>query len=416
MKNTFLFLLLASLTLLPDMAAKAQDQGFIYGEIEMVNGDKFFGQIRWGDEEAFWTDIFNSQKVDNPFLKNLDRQKMRSYKDSEKSKRDYTFMSIWTDNTWNYSANHQFAIRFGDMKSLKVRGDQYVIVTFKNNETIELRGGSNDIGVDLKVYDQEIGQIELDWDRISEVRFKEAPSKIQRKMGEPLFAKVKTFRKGEFEGFIQWDHDECLSTDKLDGSSRNGKVAIEFGNIRSIKSDKRGSTVILKSGREMYLDDSNDVDSGNRGIVVKSNEYGRVLISWKEFDSIEFADVMPGSGTAYDQFPATSYLKGSVKTVDGKEFLGQLVFDLDEFLNVEILDGNDDGLEYKIPFYLIKKIVPRNHSYTKVILTSGKELLLGDSQDVNDRNDGMLIKKGPKDDDGDYVKWEDVESITFDWK
>ena len=36
------------------------DQGYIYGKITMDNGNVYQGVIRWGDEEAFWDDMFNS--------------------------------------------------------------------------------------------------------------------------------------------------------------------------------------------------------------------------------------------------------------------------------------------------------------------------------------------------------------------
>ena len=38
-----------------------KDQGFIYGEITVKNGDTYQGPIRWGKEEAFWHDMFNSK-------------------------------------------------------------------------------------------------------------------------------------------------------------------------------------------------------------------------------------------------------------------------------------------------------------------------------------------------------------------
>ena len=86
---------------------------------------------------------------------------------------------------------------------------------------------------------------------------------LDEKFGEPLYGKVET-RGGTFEGFIQWDHDECLSTDELDGESEDGDVEIPFGRIRSIEKYRRGSLVVLETGRELYLTGSNDVDNDNQ--------------------------------------------------------------------------------------------------------------------------------------------------------
>jgi len=70
-------------------------------------------------------------------------------------------------------------------------------------------------------------------------------------MGDALYGTV-DFYGGELTGVIQWDHDERLSTDVLDGDTRDGDVSIEFGNLASIERDGSGSNVVTKSGREMF--------------------------------------------------------------------------------------------------------------------------------------------------------------------
>ncbi|GAB4345829.1 MAG: hypothetical protein OHK0038_26050 [Flammeovirgaceae bacterium] len=415
-KNTFTMLSLVGALLSNTNKVFAQDEGYIYGQVVMVNGEKFTGQLRWGKEEAFWTDLFNSQKPENQFLKYVDKkdlkwyEKLERYTDDESIDWKRDFMSIW-DNNWDFANSHTFACRYGDIEVMKVRGDDEVILKFKNGEQFRLEGGSNDVDEDIFVYDEELGKVELDWDRIEEIRFLPTPSQLKSKAGEPLYGRVKTFRKGIFEGFIQWDHEECVSSDKLDGDSNNGKMSIEMGNIRSITSEKRGCKVVLKSGREVYLDGSNDVNADNRGIVVKNEDYGRVLIEWREFESIEFIDTK-SSGIGYKDFPAPKFLEATIKTIDNKEHTGKIIYDLDEYLDIEVLDGKDDGLEYKIPFQKIKKITPKNHSYSKIQLKSGAEILLGDIQDVTESNDGILVYSN-KPEDGKVIKWADIEEIIF---
>ena len=41
--------------------------GFIYGTITTNSGNSHTGLIRWGDEEAFWDDVFHSAKKELPF-------------------------------------------------------------------------------------------------------------------------------------------------------------------------------------------------------------------------------------------------------------------------------------------------------------------------------------------------------------
>ena len=63
----------------------------------------------------------------------------------------------------------------------------------------------------------------------------------------------------------------------------DGNMAIEFGKIKSVERDGRGSLVILKSGRDFYLTGSNDVNHENRGIIVNIPGQGRVDIEWRDF-------------------------------------------------------------------------------------------------------------------------------------
>ena len=46
----------------------------------------------------------------------------------------------------------------------------------------------------------------------------------------------------------------------------------------------------LDDGRKLRLRGSNDVDDDNRGILVEDPRYGRVEISWDDFERLEFGD------------------------------------------------------------------------------------------------------------------------------
>ena len=136
--------------------------------------------------------------------------------------------------------------------------------------------------------------------------------------------------EGQFKGNIQWDKQECINTDKLDGDTEDGDVSIEMGRIKSIeRRSRRASTVVLNDGRELVLDGSNDVNHENRGIMVEDPRYGRVTIGWKSFEKVTFSKPK-GSGPGYDDFPARGQLKGTVTTEDGDTYTGRLVIDLDE--------------------------------------------------------------------------------------
>jgi hypothetical protein len=389
------------------------DKGFLYGTITTIDETTYEGVIRWGKEEVFWTDFFNSVKESNPYYKYL------SDEDREPRRRR-GWRKVWRDNWVEISSNsyssrdggrHKFACRFGEIRSIQMEGRSSVTLEVKGGKYINLRGGSNDIETKVWIMDDEIGMMKLSWDRIRKVEFKETPSPLENKFGEPLYGVVET-RQGKFEGFIQWDHDERITTDKLDGESKDGDVSLAFGKLVSIEREGFGCNVKLKSGRELYLDDSNDVDSGNRGVIVTIPDVGRVDIRWRDFIRVEFQKVPNGKIMSYSDFPEGERISGSVHTVGGETYSGILVYDLDEAIDIEMLDGYNDNLEYSIPLRNIKSVTPKNYNYYLVELKNGDQLLLGEQRDVSEGNDGVLVfsnKEHPT-----YLNWKKIQKIVFD--
>jgi hypothetical protein len=413
-KYLFLFILVAIFTS-STLAWAEGDQGYIYGKITLDNGNVYQGVIRWGDEEAFWDDMFNSTKVDNIFeevLYDLDIDDLEDelYSESRRrrSHRRNIFNITFRDDSPG-ETEHQFKCRFGDIQTMRLRGRESILLTFKNGEEMRISGGSNDVGASLMILDDELDEVKLKWQRIETIEFMSTPKKLNQKLGDPLFGEVET-RRGTFHGFIQWDHDECLSTDVLDGDSEDGDMKIRFTNIRSIEKYRRGSLVTLKSGREIYLTGSNDVNSENRGVVIKDPELGKILVKWRAFEKITFQDT-GDSGPAYKDFQETRTLSGVVHTKDDETYSGRIIYDLDEIYDLEILDGQDGYIEYNIPFRNIKRISPRSSYGSRIELKNGDELVLEDSRDVDEDNDGIVVVE--KKDKAKYIPWRDIREILF---
>jgi hypothetical protein len=381
----------------------ASDTGYIYGRVVTKDGETFQGQIRWGDEEAFWHDIFNATKARNEHLADIDREVVDRLRRNRKDFWERFFTADHDD------LRHVFAIRFGDVKKIEPGFGSNVTLTFRNDETIELRGGSNDVGARISVVDPKAGTQEIRWNRIRTVEFSEAPQKIARKIGEPLYGTVKTSR-GEFTGHIQWDNDEALSIDRLDGSNRDGKVSIALGDIQSIRKHRRGALVTMFDGNEEYLYGSNDVNDENRGVVVKVPEIGSVKVGWDDFREVTFVQEAPNSGRGYADYGTGARLTGVVETRSGSH-KGRIVFDLDESWDFEMLHGTNGKTEYLIPFRQIESVTPKGRYRTMIRLRSGLEVELEDSQDVSRDNNGLLVYA-----DGrrpTYLEWRDVQSIRF---
>lgn len=384
-------------------------EGFIYGKV-YTRGNVYQGQLRWGKEEAYWHDHFNASKVENAYSDLRERYDNRERRSDSWRDIDWRISSIWEDKV---KTVHQFGCQFGDIQQIERYRDNRIIIQLKNGEEIELSGsGYNDVGTDIKVLDEELGEIALDWDRIDKIEFLPTPKNLRQNYGEPMYGKVATYRRGDFEGFIIWDKDERVGLDKLDGDSRDGDLSIRFENIKRIEKQGNGSLVDINSGRQFYLTGSNDVNSGNRGIIVSVEGMGRVEIPWRDFVSVDF-EKGKGSGKAYSSYNTPKGLSGKVIKYQGGEESGTIVFDLDEALEIEFLEGKDDELEYIIPFRNIKSIAPKNYNFSTIKLRNGKEILLGDGRDVSDSNAGIFVFKdgntNPK-----YIEWRNVTEIIFD--
>ena len=385
-------------------------QCYLYGSITTVDGDIYKGPIRWNDEEVFLTDVFNSSKESNPYLKYINGNDDEEHRSYYRRGRWYDRYSDGARGTVNSKYDRKFECRFGDIKSISVTGRESVSLELKSGKFINLSGGSNDVGSRIWILDHELGLIKLDWDRVDVVDFYLPEKEMSEKFGNPIYGKLTT-TKGEFTGFIQWDHDERLLKDKLDGKSRDGDVAIPFDKIKSINKIEGGCRVKLHSERNLELSGKNDVNRDNRGIIVTIPGVGRIDFPWKHFLSLDLTPFPESVAKCYSEFPESERLYGKITSTKGETFEGVIVYDLDEAMDSEILNGLNDKLDFSIPFRNIKIIQPKAYNYCLVELKNGEKLYLGDQTDVSDSNAGILIFTGEN--HYEFFKWKQIESIEF---
>ncbi len=383
-----LFLKMLSLTL---TAEAQQYESFLYGSVTTKDNTVYTGAIRWGKEEVFLTDIFNASKVENPYGKYLESSHNNRY--------------------GNYLPSHSFKCQFGDIASITPTSSISAIVELKEQKFINVERNSNDINTNIAIIDTELGLLNISWYKIKEVRFFQPKQFPIENFGNPIYGEVTT-TVGEFTGFIQWDKDERLLSDQLDGKSNTVDLAIQFNKIKQINKIRSGSEVILKSGRKIEMRGYNDVNSSNRGIIVTIPQVGRVTLDWKHFLSLELLNYPDSLNNCYSQFPPSERLSGKIYTTKNETLEGVIIYDLDEAMTAEILDGNNDYLEFEIPFRNIKKIVPKSYNYCLVELKSGEKLYLGEESDVSEKNDGFLIFT--ENDKYHYLQWKDIQWIEFD--
>lgn len=376
----------------------------MYGKV-YTDRTTYVGPIRWGGEETFWTDLFNAGKRSNDYAKLVPKDK--DDKDWW-SNYDWNFSSIWE----NKGTSHQFTCQFGNLKEVVNTGRGYVILKLKNGGELQVSGeGYNDVGGKVQVLDEELGTMSISWDRVQRVEFMPAPAKLDLVFGQPLYGTVEGGRREKYTGFVVWDNDERLSSDKLDGDTDDGDVSFKFSEIESIEKSGDGCDVKLKSGRTVFLDGSNDVNNGNRGVLVANSEFGVIEFSWRAFRKVTFT-TPPNSGPSYNDFPTPKAMTGTVSLLDGDDVSGRIIYDVDEAIDFEIIEGKENDIEYQIPLRNIKRITPKNFDYSMIELRSGRTILLGGARDVSDDNSGLLVfVKGKK--EPVHIAWKRINEITF---
>jgi hypothetical protein len=78
-----------------------------------------------------------------------------------------------------------------------------------------------------------------------------------------------------------------------------------------------------------------------------------------------------------------------------------------------MLDGHREGVEYSVPFERIRALEPVDEIAARVTLRNGQKLVLEESQDVTDRNAGVLVmKEGDKPEH--YVPWDRIVRIEME--
>jgi len=398
-------------------ASEAEAPGFLYGRITTADGAVYEGRLRWGgDEEAFWGDYFNGFKDENPWAAHVPPERL------PKERRPIEIFGFEiADRERQVDLGRPFMARFGDVARIEARGVD-VRVTLKSGTVFDLdRLEANDFDDDVRVWDGRRGVVDLesgveDLDRRRIRTIELLPTARLGAAPGRLHGTVRTGH-GEFTGFVQWDREECVGTDELDGRTADGELGVRFDTIRSIARRSRDSSLVtLGDGREIVLSGTREVGDGHRGIYVDDRRYGRVLVSWDAFERVDFSP--GGSGPAYGDFPPGRPLTGSVTTRAGRRLAGRLVYDLDESETTETLDAPSGGVDYTIPFGLVASIAPpgreeRGARRARVTLHDGAELQLEPTGDLGEGNAGLLIfvdgRPRPE-----YVPWTDVEQVDLD--
>ena len=409
-----LFLLTILIFMLGCLIAQADNSGRIYGKIFTTDGDELEGLIRWDKNEGSWVDILNGNKERHRSRSDRDRDRRRSSRNHRHSQVKIFGLTLGSHGNADFwGGSRESGIRFGHIKVLEPTGEDEALLTLKSGEKVEFVGGSTDIGEGIReiiIEDEREGELELVWDDIDRIEFMAAPNNEESNFGKRLYGTMTTRRGETFTGFVCWDTDELFERDVIDGDERSRSRRVKFGKVKAIERySSSGATLFLKSGDEMTLKGTNDVNSGNRGIAILDPNLGMIEVEWDEFDRLDFTELPKGA--AYSSFDGGRRLYGTVLDEDGTKFTGEITWDDDEEYSWEILNGSYRGVEFDVEFGMIKSIERQSSRGSIVTLKDGRVLKMRDSNDVDDDNNGIIITL----DDGEVVEldWYEFDRVDF---
>ncbi|HYG65647.1 MAG TPA: hypothetical protein VEL74_23895, partial [Thermoanaerobaculia bacterium] len=248
----------------PSAAAAEAHQSFLYGRVTAVGGATYEGRLRWGEgggQEAFWGDYFNGSKEENPWAAHVPLERL------PKERHPIEIFGIeLVQRERPIDLGRLFMARFGDIT--RVEGSvSGVRVTLKSGTVFDLnRNAASDLDDGVRVWDATRGVIDLDSRLIKTIELLPAP----RSGAAPsrLHGTVRT-RQGDFTGFVQWDREEGVGSDELNGFTGDSELSLRFATIRSItRRSGESSLVTLLDGREVVLSGTSEAGDGNRGIYV----------------------------------------------------------------------------------------------------------------------------------------------------
>lgn len=388
MKNIF-FILIFSLTVTLSQAQSAISTYRIFGKIKTVDNQELKGYLQWGNNN-YWIDFFEGQKTRNPY--------------SCYFKPGNGVVFRYNNRTYSHPQIHNFCCRFGNLEQIRPTGDREARILLKNKQEIILRkGNTNDIGTNILIT-TENEKIQVKWEHISEIIFMQADIKDNFPLN-PVYGSVKS-SQGIYKGLITWNCNQKRSPEKHDNiNTFLNKIA------KVIRTPKSFELLAQEhwSSSPFYINSNILEPLGS--ILINMPNTGRVIVPPAQFKELTIIPASELKLLTYEDFSQAGLLKGEVITQNNQSISGALAYDLDESWNFEILDGKNDNITYCIPFQYIQSIEPKNYKYSFITLKNGSKLSLGESCDVNQENDGILVLR--ENQMPVYIIWTEVKTIIL---
>lgn len=390
-----IFVIIAFITC-PVLLTQAQKSDYrIFGRITTVENKILTGYITWNENKLWWIDFFEASKKENPYASYFKN------KDNNYQNNNYYLTK---------SSIHSFICRFGDISKIRLIGSNTIELEIKDGNFIELKkSGANDIGRSIQLFDG-VATYSLKWEQVSEVEFSAPDSSFVASPEIPLTGTLRS-TQGIYKGVISWNDKKNTLSSAITGWNTASNISIPFRDITQIARNGSILTLQLKDGNEKKLRNSGDFSYSASPVSVNMPNVGIAYVPWLNFDLLEIIPVNSIDLPSYNDFKAPQRITGDVIMRSGQKVSGTIAYDLDESMDIEVLDGKNDNINYRIPFKYIQSVEPKNYKYSFITLRNGSTLSLGDSPDVNETNSGIIVFSPGT--NPVYIQWKEVKKIIF---
>ncbi len=352
----------------------------LYGRVTDTDGRVVEGWLRWDRNEAGsddWLDAALPVPLED--LRVAERLDL-DFAAAQRARRSLVAFGVrltWEIDDEADPVTTRAALRFGHVSAVVPLDARSARLELRDGRAVELRGNTTDLGRGMRalvVVSRDGERHSFRWAELERVELLPAPTGVPP-TGRRLHGTVTTWSEETFTGDIAWDLDEIVEDDILDGRADGEDLEIPFADIASIDYENdRSSRVTLRSGEELVLRGTNDVDEDNRGIEVSDPAFGRAIVHWPDFRSVRFH--APEPGPAAPDFAPGDTLRASVHAVDGRVIEGLVRWNNTRSMLWQTLDGWSGDTELSVELGSIRTIRKADDDSVEVTTTSGRTFLL----------------------------------------
>ena len=368
----------------------------LYGRVTTADGEVVEGFIRWDRNEAALGDVLDGfREISTENVREAERldPDFAARQREARSLVAFGMRLTWDEDDQSDPPSSRAGIRFAHVASIEVLDRQSARLELISGETLTFRSASTDLGSGLRelAITQDDGtERTFRWRSLERVDFFPAPADASPPQARRLYGTVTTWEDVELAGNIAWDLDEILSTDILDGRAEGRDREIPFGDIAAVEWESdRSARVVLRSGEEVVLRGTNDVNRDNRGIEISSPAFGRAVIRWEDFQRVRFEEPVDTSSPE-PTYPPGAPIRGTVYAVDGRVLEGVVRWNNQASQLWESVRGRHADAQLAVEFGAISLLSKAGDDQVEVTLLNGSTFVL----DETDSFDPELGSRG----------------------